>query len=262
MNENATRRHELAGAILGQHSRNKRRGRFITSIFVVLGVTACLIALIWVQQQREAARKAEEVVAPANATEQFGFKLTPTHFGAPESPDRADELTSVVVYDDFLCESCRAFHEESGPFLLDLVSQGRITLTLQPFTFLVNQSTDEYSQRAANAAACVADASGVLAYVAMQDLLFAHQPEMGGPGLSDAELSEFAQQASDTDLTECITERRFERWVEAATDAGLSAQVEQTPTVRVNGINVVRSTNGRESMPGPDEILAAIEALT
>ncbi len=43
-------------------------------------------------------------------------------------------------------------------------------------------------------------------------------------------------------------------------NAGLKADVTSTPTVRVGGLNVVRSDNGLESMPGPDEIQFAIEA--
>lgn len=259
MHENATKRHEIAGTILGQQSRATRRNRLKLSIIIVVGVTTVLAVLIWLQMQREAELRAQEVIAPAGATQEYGFVLTPALVNGTEE---ADPPTSVTVFDDFLCESCKTFHEESGPVLLELVASGRITLTLQPFTFLVNQSTDEYSQRAANAAACVADSAGTLAYANMQDLLFAHQPEMGGPGLSDDELIEFAGEAGAADATECITERHFERWVAAATEAGLAAQVEHTPTVRVNGINIVRSVDGRESMPGPDEILAAIEALS
>lgn len=255
MIDRAASRQAIADAITADHARATRRNRITVGIVVIMAVLACVVALVWLQfRPGEDSDAGAEIAAP-NHAESFGFTLTPEHLGSDATPS-----TTVAVYEDFLCDSCGVFHEESSQMLRDEVAAGNISLTYYPFTFLLTQSTDEYSQRAANAAACVADAAGVLAYAEMHDLLMMQQPAMNGPGLSDAKLVDLGRTAGEVDVTECVEDRRFDEWVEAATQAGIAADVSETPTVRVNGMNVVRSDNGVESMPGPAEITFAIEA--
>ncbi|WP_170931424.1 thioredoxin domain-containing protein [Aeromicrobium sp. PE09-221] len=220
-------------------------------------VLLCLTVFGWLQL-RGTADEQGDIAVPEHATDDYGFMLTPDLVTGTDTGDVPP--VNVQVFEDFLCPSCKAFHEESGAFLAEQVASGTISLTYQPFTFLLEASTDEYAQRAANAAACVADDAGVVAYAAMHDLLLQHQPAEGGPGLSDDQLLDFATQAGADDIAACIEERTFAPWVERALEAGRAADVTTTPTVRIGGMDVVRSTDGAESIPGPEELQFAIEA--
>lgn len=248
-------RHAIAERIRAEHSRASKRNRFVVGLIVVAIVLVCVVALVWAQLQPSNADDANDIPTPQHATDTYGFTLTPEMLGTEVAP-----TVEVAVFEDFLCDSCKTFHEQSTAFLHDEVAAGTISLTYHPFAFLLTQSTDEYSQRAANAAACVADAAGVSAYAGMHNLLMTNQPAMGGPGLSDDRLIELGLEAGQVDVSECVTERTFDAWIAAATQAGLAAEVSETPTVRINGMNVVRSNDGQESMPGPDELRFVIEA--
>lgn len=257
MTDGERQRQALADKIRNDHVRSIRRKR-LAIMFTIIALLLLGIALFtWYQSWPDP--EDLESKSPENSTEQYGFTLTPelvTGEGAEQ-----DELIQVEIYEDFLCDSCKIFGEESGPYLAELVQEGRISLTYYPISFLNSVSTDEYSQRAANAAVCVADEAGVLAYVQMHDLLFDNQPHQGGPGLSDEELLEFALEAGAEDVRECIVEQEFVNWVRRATAAGIEAEVSVTPTVRVGGLNVVREDDGREYMPGPEELEFSIDLI-
>lgn len=256
MNDPATQRQALADKIRNEHRHVVRRRRLTATVLIVLGVLALVTVTVWLQLQPT--EDELSIREPANATSNFGFTLTPEL--ATDTENFEGEPIPIAIYEDFLCSSCKIFHEQSGGFLAEQVDAGKISVTYHPFTFMLTQSTNEYSQRASNAAVCVADQAGVKAYVAMHSLLLTHQPAMGTPGLTDDELIEFAGDAGAHDVAACVQDRAFSAWVEAAMEAGLKADVSSTPTVRVNGLTVVRSDNGVESIPGPDEIQFAIEA--
>lgn len=254
VDDRAEQRQAIAERIRHDHRKTSTRTRITGSLVVLLGVLACIALLIWLQVNGD--DDTAEVTVPAHATDDYGFTLTPELVGSEPS----EGTVPVSLYEDFLCPSCKVFHEESGPFLAEQVANGTITLTYHPFTFLLRNSTDEYTQRASNAAVCVGDQVGPVGYAKMHDLLLSNQPDQGGPGLSDEQLIAFAEEAGAEDIAECIEERTFTPWVEEALAAGQAAGVTVTPTVRINGMTVVRSDNGRESMPGPAELEFAIAA--
>src|SRR5690625_128553 len=252
-----TDREALAEKIRSDYRSTNRRRKLATAGGVTVAIIAAIAALAWIRLDFDS--DDSEIREPAHASADYGFTLTPE---VVSGSDAAGETIPVAIYEDFLCGSCRIFHETTSEYLIGQVEAGVITLTYHPFTFLLTQSTDEYSQRAANAAVCVADEAGPLAYAKMHGLLMAEQPELGGPGLSDERLIELAHDADAEDPATCIEEREFSDWVAAATEAGLAADVTETPTVRVNGINVVRSADGKEVMPGPEELEFAIESFS
>lgn len=219
-------------------------------IVVVLALTAA-VGLLWAQS-----RDGADAVAPQHASENYGFVLTPELAGGEGDGGDAAEL---VLYEDFLCPSCTVLHEDSGAYLAEQVATAAITVEYRPMAFLSNSAGDEYSQRAANAAVCVADDAGVAAYVTMHDLLLEHQPASDGPGLSDAEIADYAAEAGAGDIDDCLAERTFGPWLDDALEASQAAGVSETPTLRVDGMTVVRSRDGEESMPGVEELRAVIE---
>lgn len=249
MHDDADDRRAVAARIRHDHVHGRARRRLVTSLVIVAVVAVAVAGVIWFQLQPH--DDDSDIAAPSSATDEHGFLLEPAE------PD-ADPV-EVVLYEDFLCESCSVFHEQSGEFLAAQLEEGRITLEYRPVAFLLTASTDEYTQRATNAAVCVGDEAGADAYAVMHRLLMENQPEQGGPGLTDEQLIGFAAEAGAADAAECITDRAFGAWVEEALHASLEADVRVTPTVRVNGLNIVRTSDGEESMPGPDELQFAIE---
>jgi protein-disulfide isomerase len=71
----------------------------------------------------------------------------------------------------------------------------------------------------------------------MHDQLFRTQPPEGGPGLSDDRLVALGRAAGADGgaFAACVTDLRYERWTQRATDAASKSGVVRTPTVLVNG---------------------------
>jgi protein-disulfide isomerase len=162
----------------------------------------------------------------------------------------ADAPVTVDVYEDFLCPVCRRFEEQVGGTLDQLVREGTVQVRYRPIAILDRFSPDDYSTRALNAAAVVADAAGVEAFLAFHDELFAAQPPEGGPGLPDEELSDLAARAGagGTGAAEGIPDLRFAGWAARVTDQASRQGVTGTPTVLVDGTPLAdRSAAGLET---------------
>ncbi|MGO3148267.1 MAG: DsbA family protein [Leucobacter sp.] len=252
-----TDRHEsrqaLADKIRDEHLHGTGRSKFGFKILVVLIAVVAVGAMLWVQFAAPGSAD-DEVAAPQNSTEQFGFVHT------SDAAANGDPV-AVTIYEDYLCHSCKTFHDETAAYLAEQVAAGTVEVEYRPFAFLVNASSDEYTQRAANAAACVADLGGVDSFIVMQDLLLANQPAEGGAGLTDDQLTEFATQAGVDEAASCITERTFEGWVTQSLEGALAADVTSTPTIRVADVTILRSADGKQVMPGLEELQYAIEQV-
>ena len=258
MDDGNSRASEQASKLLRASDDRGRRSRAGLTVVIVLAAIA-LVAASTALLQRQESSEADDIAAPRNATESFGFRLTPA---IATGTDVADPAITVAVYEDFLCPTCRQFEEQSGAFLREAVASGRIVVEYRPFTFLLSATTNEYTQRAANAAACVADEAGVAAYAAMHDLLYVNQPPEGGAGPEDDRLVELAREAGAPDAGDCIRDRTFDAWVEAALAEGREAGISSTPTVVVNDqVLTVVNDNGRPVAPSTDDLEQALEAL-
>lgn len=156
-------------------------------------------------------------------------------------------VVDIQIVVDYLCPICGEFEATNGPFIETLIESGAATVEYRPIAILTSRSAGtEYSLRAANSAACVADRTPS-AFFDFNAALFAEQPEEGTPGLDDARLIELAVESGSSRgaVEECIQDRTFASWVRAATDRALSGplpirdvtaeRVEGTPTIFVNG---------------------------
>ncbi len=159
----------------------------------------------------------------------------------------APNVIDIVVYADYLCPFCAQFESANGSQIMQWVAEGKARLEYHPIAFLDRLSQgSNYSTRAANAAACVADVAPD-AIPAFNDLLFANQPAEGSSGLSDSQLIAYAQQAGSDDVTDCVEDQRYAGWVADATERSTTGQnvpedaipknVTSTPTVFVDGQN-------------------------
>ncbi|MFE5671281.1 DsbA family protein [Agromyces sp. NPDC056523] len=183
----------------------------------------------------------EAVATPAIAD---GGEPTPTQ------PDESGTVANIVTYIDYLCPYCGQFETTNNETMRTMVESGAATLEVHPIAILTNKSAGtQYSLRAANAAACVAEYSPE-AFFDFNGLMFENQPEELSAGLSNDEIKDIAAEAgASSSVDSCIDDMRFKGWVQAATDRALTGPIPNseldavtgTPTVLVNGKQYVGS---------------------
>ncbi|PZQ90636.1 MAG: hypothetical protein DI534_05390 [Leifsonia xyli] len=171
--------------------------------------------------------------------------LAPSATPIPSQTNAADTI-DIQLYVDYLCANCGTFEQNNGEQLRKWVSSGAATLEIHPIALLTTKSAGtQYSLRAANAAACVAEYAPD-AFFDFHESLFVDQPAEGSEGLTDQQLLARATQAGVTDTAKvksCIEKRRFSSWVQAATVRALNGPIPNAdipaittaPTIIVNG---------------------------
>ncbi|PPF34382.1 thioredoxin domain-containing protein [Rathayibacter sp. AY1A3] len=165
--------------------------------------------------------------------------------GAPTPFESPGDAAHIVIYQDFLCPICEAFDTANSEQLEALAESGAATVEIHPIAILdrLSQGT-RYATRAANAAACVAEAEPDK-FLDVNTAFYAQQPAEGTSGLSDDQIVELVQGAGATsgEVAACIQGGDHEDWVADATARALDGPlpntdlpaVTGTPTVLVNG---------------------------
>ena len=229
---------------------------------ITVGIVVIVIALVavggWgIKAASDSNEKATALTTPNNVNKNYGIVYDQeAATGTAPAADAAKPVT-VVLYEDFLCPGCGALEQTAGSFLSSAVESGEIQIEYRPYSFLLQQSTNEYSQRAWNAAACVNDKGGPKAFKAFHDILFANQPEEGTAGPEDDELIDFAKQAGVTGIDTCVNKRTYGKWIENARSKGEDDGVSGTPTVKIDG-KVVEGPN--QTIPTTEVLQQAIDA--
>jgi protein-disulfide isomerase len=151
----------------------------------------------------------------------------------------------VTVYQDYACPACLKFEKANDAELAKLRATGRVTVEYHAISILDRMSSGhEYSTRAANAAAVVADEAPD-SFLAFNAALFANQPPEGSTGLSDDRIASAARGAGvPQKVVDQFTAtapgqkwRTFSPYVKALTHAA-NAQLGSSggvPTVFING---------------------------
>ncbi|MBN9605147.1 MAG: thioredoxin domain-containing protein [Actinomycetales bacterium] len=247
------RARELATQLREDRRKRDRRRDTIIRGSVLGGTVALLgvVALVLVTTASGPARGPANMISDGIKIGQDFVAVRTAALQPKQEPvasgQNASGVLDIRLYVDYLCPNCATFESENGDQLRRWVESGAATVEIHPIAVLSAKSAGtQYSLRAANAAACVADASPD-SFFAFHTALFAEQPDEGTPGLSDDELLSLAVRsgADDTaDLSECVHSLRFRSWVQAATSRALTgplpglddgASVTSTPTVIVDG---------------------------
>ena len=201
-------------------------------LLVVVGVTAAVLS----QRQDDTTASSGSSSSSSGSS---GSSSTPAGFtsdgvvsvGSDQAP------VTLTLVEDFACPACRAFEAANASLFKSYASGDEVRLDYRPIAFLDRVSTDGYSSRALNAAACVVDADQA-DWPAMHEALYASQPAEGGPGLSEDELVSLAvgAGADEQDVRSCIADDTFGSWVESTTGSVTSQSwFTGTPTVLVDG---------------------------
>lgn len=245
---------EKARALREEQAKRDKRRRLFWQLGAIVGTLAVVSAVFFGYQSWQQG----EIKASAGPANMLSDGLVVTPQGpvltegipaggtpVPTVVDPSGSAVNVTVYYDYLCPFCGQFETTNGAYLQQLVQNGA-TVEMHPIAILTsNSSGTRYSERAANAFACVANTEPEVA-LAFNALLFANQPAEGTAGLTDDELKGFAAQAGATQteaIDACIDSKEFKNWVQAATLRATTgpipnsslAKVTGTPTILVNG---------------------------
>ncbi|WP_417221371.1 DsbA family protein [Arthrobacter sp.] len=241
-----------------QQAASKRKSLFLKlGVVVAVVVIIAVIATIIVQNNKGSFPDAGP--APAHGNQYGGYTLTADGLAEtpaatvdknqiPEAGTSADgkklpaglkaakkgEPVHVVVYADMSCPICKQFEAQYGADLTKMSKDGDIELEYRIATFLDRTSPTNYSSRAANAVACVAD-SKPEAFNDYLTALFEQQPEEGSEGLPNAKLAEIAEQSGAGDISSCADGTKFRPWAQFVNTTFNQYEVGGTPAVYVNG---------------------------
>lgn len=225
-----------------------RVGVIVVALVVVVGLTFFVIN----QRSNGDRVAATEGPAPAAANEQGGITLTSATelaeggdlgtIDASEVEEPGSELPigvepreegeppHLIIYADANCVHCANFETQHAEQIKDWVDAGDITVEYRMVGFLDGNSATNYSSRAANAMACMADESPEN-YQDYTAEVIEHQT---AGELSDEELVSLASETYDADIQECVDGATYRPFVSYTTAQAQANGVEGTPTVYID----------------------------
>ncbi len=215
-------------AAMRKAEARRRNGIIAGAVIAVLIVAVGVGAIVQAGRNSTSASSA----TPANFS---GTGATSVFLGPDNAP------VTVTVFEDFQCPICREFETNVGPTIQSLRDAGTIKVEYRSIAFLDRMSSTNYSTRALNAAACVRDSSPG-SFEKFHALLFENQPAENSAGLPDSKLIDLAKEAGAADVSACIKNEKFKDWTVKVTDAASKDGINGTPTVRVNGTELVNPT--------------------
>ena len=202
----------------------------VAAVVVVLVIAAVVTAVILGSSNKDAATTAGGSALPKGAAAMgAGVVVNP---GAPAN------VPTLDLYEDFQCPVCAEFERIFGLQIADMVKANQVKLVVHPLSFLDDNLRNDSSNRAANAAACAADAGKFLQY---HTAVFQGQPAKEGTGYTDAQLQQqFAASAGITGAAlttfdQCYSAKAHNQWVESVQTQSEKDGVNGTPTVKLNG---------------------------
>jgi protein-disulfide isomerase len=234
-----TRQKQANRMVRQQLAAERRRTRTIW--ISVIGVLVLIVAGV-VGWGLLRSQTPDSFVSPAGVTDDGGSKSGLAVAGGGPA--------TVEVYLDFLCPACRNFESTTTPTINQMIADNKIRLVWHPLGFLDSQTNPTgYSSRAANAAACAADAGKLKEY---GEALFANQPAEGSAGLSDDRLIDLGGPVglNAPSFAACVRDMKYKDWVSNVNNKAAQRGLFQTPTVYVNGKEI--------QQPSPDSLSAAV----
>jgi len=224
----------------------------IGAIIAVVVVLAVVVAIVIGNNSKSGSSTASAQSVPVGVVGGTGGGILVNAAAAkPNAP-------TLDLYEDFQCPTCGQLEKAMGGQMSSLVAAGQVKLVVHTMSFLDGNLKNDSSSRAANAAACAADAGKFLPY---HSAVFAAQPAQEGAGYTDAQLTEFATTAGITGpaLTtwqKCTSSGQHTQYVADVQTASEKAGVTGTPTVKINGKDITKT------LTTPDALAAAVKAAT
>ncbi len=254
-NERRDAAREKARILREEQKKRDRRKRLLIQggvIVAVIAVAALIVGIVLQNSQPAGPPGPRNMASDGIVLSGVDGTITATETKAlqpdddppiPTVQDDSGDVANIVMYVDYLCPPfCGQFERTNGENIRTLVESGAATLEVHPIAILVNKSAGtQYSLRAANAAACVADRSPD-AFFDFNAILFREdvQPAEGSTGLTDDELKSLAEEAGATNLSQvesCIASKQFKSWVQASTARALGGPI---PNADIPNVQALR----------------------
>lgn len=265
-NERRQQAREQARIARQKEQKREKRNRLFVQGGVVLGIVAVLVIVgVVIAQSMAPAGPGPKNMASGGAVFGKDLKvvegpaLQPDESRKAPAVDREQLPLDVTIYADYMCPACGAFEQEHGTMLENYVGSGDVTLQVYPLNFLDPTSLGtKYSTRAGNLFSCVVEQQPDYAFKLHNQLLSAEvQPSEGTEGLSDDQLLEQAEAAGatvDSELKQCVTERRFADFMSSNTKAALETGI----VGLADGEQLALDASGTELQPadGPQRLIS------
>lgn len=223
----ATKNERAAQARAKAQAELKAKERRTTAIVIAVSlvVVAIFAGVVYFIVDASKTPTLTETATPAGADATGGILV-----------DANEATVRVDVYLDFMCPWCGVFEQTNAEMLAAKSAAGDVALYYHPLGFLDGYSQGtEFSSRAANAAAVVADQSPAH-FAAFFAAMFANQPEENTPGLDDAAIASIAVGVGVPQaVADSFADGHFRDWVAAASQQASIDGVGGTPTIKVNG---------------------------
>lgn len=234
--EKRTARQRLAAEREKQKTAEKRRRTLIVAAAVVgvLGLAA-VVGMVAANAGRSEKSDAGPVVAPSGAQGKNSLAI-------PVGKDGA--ASTLTVWEDFRCPACQGFEAAYRPVLQELTESGKLRIHYHLVRLIDGNFGGSGSLRSANAAACAQDAGKFPEY---HDVLFENQPEETDDAYADNDrLIELAGKVDGLvtpAFTQCVKDGTHDSWVGKVHEAFSTGGFSGTPTVLLNGKNLMEDRN-------------------
>ena len=165
------------------------------------------------------------IPAAVSESDGYGIVLNPT------------STPTIDVYIDYQCPACRVFEIINGGYLNEVIAQKKAKVVYHPMTFIGPESI-----LAANAAACAADEGE---FVDMNLALFQNQPQGENSGKWQSEYFVALGKSigiNSSTFEQCVNDGKYVNWTGNVAAASAKADVNGTPTIKINGKALDRNT--------------------
>ena len=204
-------------------AKKARRSRVLVSLAVISPIL--LVVIVGVSISLVKSKVDSTVAAPSVASKVDGYGLVFNDTAKPQ----------IDVWEDFQCPACKTFEDANGAQVRELAQNGKARVVYHALSFLGAESVI-----LANASACSADEGKFLDF---HDYLFNNQkPENSGYwGLSRLTAAGVAVGLNQSTFEACVKSGKYAKWVENIAADGAKSNVNQTPTVLINGKEIDRN---------------------
>jgi hypothetical protein len=194
---------------------------------LVIGMVA-LVVIVGASFSYFGSKGSETAAIPSSVSKADGYGLV---FNA-----EVKNVPTIDVYEDFQCPVCARFEAINGITLEKAISEKKAKVVFHVLSFLGTESI-----LAANAAACASDQDKFLAF---HKAFYANQPTENS-GAVTAEFLKTLGVSIGIDTPKyaaCVDNGGYADWVKNVAEAGAKANVNSTPTIKVNGKELDRNS--------------------
>ena len=205
-----------------QNNLERKSSSYLIPISIIIA-GALVAGAVWFQSGKK-----------IDTTANISGKLAKVEIGNLPLLGNAEAKVTLVEFGDYQCPFCGRLFKETEPQIREqYLKTGQAKMAWRDFAFL-----GEESYWAAEAARCANDQGQFWQF---HDYLFNHQNGENQGAFTKNNLKKFAGEMglNQPDFNSCLDSDKYLQAVKDDTDAGKAAGVNSTPSVFVNGENIV-----------------------